>query len=306
MRTPNWIFVGGLLAVGLLVAMGRMTVRARTVDAWLDLDSPPDLTAEVREPSAEPFRVAVASMLAPVRSYRAHHALGHTVADAFNRPLELVSPRSYAALNGRMRRGEVDLAFVCSGGYAAARDAMDVVAAPVIGGLRAYRAVVVVAAGSPFRSLADLAGRRAACSDPLSNSGCWNLSRQVVRLGWHPDKFFAQVHHTGGHDRSVRAVADGRADVASVGQIFYDIATRHEPSLGARTRIIDRSAPMPNPPVVVPKSTSEAARRLIVAALVGLADTPDGRSMLADMRIERFVPATNGEYRGVRCPRAVR
>ena len=93
------------------------------------------------------------------------------------------------------------------------------VAAPAFryaGGKGARRAsFVVVRDDDPARSIADLAGKRAAINDWLSNSGM-NLLRITVAPHAKDGRFFSDVIVTGGHMMSIAAIREGRADVAAV------------------------------------------------------------------------------------------
>lgn len=298
-----WPLLLAALAIVCVTAVSVARLQLREIDREIRMDSPP-LQGEAPRHKSRLFRVSVAAMLAPVHSYRTYHELGQRLADALDQPLALESARTYSELNKQLRRGEVDLAFVCSGGYASARDVMDVIATASVRGSREYRAALIVRAHSPARRLIDLRSARAVCTDPLSNSGCWYLRQSLNTEGESIDDFFSQVRYTGSHDRSIQAVASHLADVGSVGTLFLQDTIRRSPFIARQIRLLSYSTPIPNPPVVVRKNMGMVERGRIAEVLFNLPDSPEGRRILAHMKIDLFVPATNEDYAEVRAPSA--
>jgi ABC-type phosphate/phosphonate transport system substrate-binding protein len=125
-----------------------------------------------------------------------------------------------------------------------------------------YRSAVIVKAEDPALRLEDLRGRRCAVNERDSNSGS-NLLRAAIAPLAERGRFFASVVLTGGHLASVRAVAQGPADVAAIDCVSYAHIQRFSPELTARLRILDWTASSPGLPYV----TARACDASIVAAL---------------------------------------
>jgi ABC-type phosphate/phosphonate transport system substrate-binding protein len=103
-----------------------------------------------------------------------------------------------------------------------------------------YHSVFVVRADDRATALTDCAGYRFVYSDPLSNSG-WGApwqSAQAQGVALNP------VVCSGGHLESIRAVADGRADMAGIDVISFRNFQRWEP-VAAQVRIIGRTHDSP-------------------------------------------------------------
>jgi ABC-type phosphate/phosphonate transport system substrate-binding protein len=125
-----------------------------------------------------------------------------------------------------------------------------------------YRSAVIVKAEEPALSLADLRGRRCAVNERDSNSGSNLLRAAIAPLAEH-GRFFSKVLQTGGHLASVRAVAEGAADVAAIDCVSYAHIRHFRPELTARLRILDWTPSSPGLPYV----TARASDASIVAAL---------------------------------------
>lgn len=127
------------------------------------------------------------------------------------------------------------------------------VATPVfryLGGEGARRAsFIVVREDDPARSIADLAGKRVAINDWLSNSGM-NLLRIAVASHARNGRFFSDVIVTGGHPMSIAAIREGRADTAAVDSITWGMHERHAPESLAGVRILGETPMGPGLPYI--------------------------------------------------------
>jgi phosphonate transport system substrate-binding protein len=246
----------------------------------------------------------VASHLAPgVEPLYAY--LASYLAKRIGRRAEFVVADSYE----RCAQDVDDVCFVCSIPYLLFADAgridMEVIAAPVLRGERyagrpVYFSDVIVAAGSPFHSFADLRGTRWAYNEPFSHSGYMTVLHHLATLG-EDRSYFGRMVEAGFHEIAVRMVADGRADAAAIDSQVLDIELRDHPELAARLRRIGTIGPSTIQPVVVSRARlTDAERVAITEALVGVAEEPMARRALEAALVERFVPMTAGDYADIR------
>lgn len=249
-----------------------------------------------------PLRVAVAAVISPKGTAESYQPFLDYLSAELNRPVELVQRRTYAEINELVESGYVDVAFVCTSAYVAGRDrfGMELLVAPQVNGETVYHSVLIVPAGSPAQSMADLRGKVFAFTDPMSNTGRMYPTYLVKTLGSRPEEFFARTFFTYSHDDAIRAVADGLADGAAVDSLVYDFAVSRDPSLAAKTRIVHRSPAFGIPPVVVNPNARPQLKAELQTLLLGLADDPEGRLALQAMGVERFVLIDDGAYNSAR------
>ena len=130
--------------------------------------------------------------------------------------------------------------------------------------------VIVVRADDPAATLAELRGRVAAINGRDSNTGM-NLFRAAVAPLAAGQPFFAGVVETGGHLPSLSAVAEGRADVATIDGVTFTLAARHAPERVAGVKVIGTTPATPGLPLVtrveVPDEVVAALRRALAALL---------------------------------------
>lgn len=251
---------------------------------------------------AKSLRVAVGAMISPQQTFHHYRELLTYLGDKLDRQIHLVQRKTYGEINKLLGRGEIDLAFICSGPYAAGNKLynLELLAAPEVQGRHFYYSYLIVNAQSPYRSLADLRGRVFAFTDPESNTGKIVPTFWLALLGQRPETFFAQVIYTHGHDNSIMAVARGLVDGAAVDGLIWDFYHRIDPSFTAKTRIIKRSEPFGIPPVVASHYLPLQLKQAIRQVLLTMHQDPQGRKILSGLLIDRFVPAQDQWYDSVR------
>lgn len=211
------------------------------------------------------------------------------LARATERPVHLVTRRTYQEITALLVSRQVDAAWICGYPFVAFRDQLALVAVPVWRGKPLYQSYLIVRHDLKAEALADLAGTVHAFSDPDSNSGYLVTSAALAEMGSLPSKFFRQFFYTYGHRNVVRAVSSGLAVSGSVDGYVYDVLRETEPDLVARTRIIRKSELLGFPPVAcasVDAASPEISR--LREALVNMPADVDGRRVLAMLRLDGF------------------
>ena len=121
-----------------------------------------------------------------------------------------------------------------------------------------YRSWLVCQANDSRDSLREFRDTRVAINGRDSNSGMNVLRHEIVSLldGAHVDpseRYFKRVIISGSHEASLRAVANGEADLAAIDVVSYFHLTRLEPALSRQTRIFSSTVETTGLPFVVPR-----------------------------------------------------
>lgn len=169
-----------------------------------------------------------------------------------------------------------------------------VYAAPGCNGAR-YSSALVIAEGSPARSLSDLCGARCAYNAADSHSG-YNVLRSMVAPLANGEAFFAGLLETGAHGASLDAVAAGEADLCAVDAVTHALVARHEPERLAGTRVLTFSPTAPGLPLVAgPCVTADIRARLQDAVVAAITD-PDLEPVRTDLLIGDAEPLARSAY----------
>ena len=155
-----------------------------------------------------------------------------------------------------------------------------------------YRSVVVVRDDDPADGLDDLRGRTAAISELRSQSGYGALLSIIAPLATD-GRFFGKVVETGAHRASIREVAEGRADVASIDAVSWRLAFDHEPAVDG-LRILVWTEPTPAPPIVTGWANSGSREALVTA--IGEASTLVDLEVREALHLYGFVPRRASDY----------
>ena len=253
--------------------------------------------------AGEPLKIGVAAMVSPKETVRYYKQLIDYIAAKLGSPVEMVQKESYDDMDGMLERGQVQLAFVCSGPYVKDREkfGVELLVAPQSHGKPFYHAYIIVHRDSTIKDLAGLQGKKFAFTDPKSNTGALVPSYMIAKeFKVKPEKFFGEVVYTRSHDRSIEAVAKKFIDAASVDSLIYDYAVQKDPLYTSLTRIITRSPPYGIPPLVATKRVDPGLKNRIKKLLLNMHADPEGKAILDGIMVDKFIVPIDSDYDSVR------
>ena len=165
-------------------------------------------------------------------------------------------------------------------------------------GTATHRAFIIVRKDSGFKTLEDLRGSRFALNSRHSNSGM-NLPRiMLARLGIKAP-FFGSVTETRSHTESIRRVAAGDLDAASIDCVTYGFFDDCCPDKMSALRVLDETPESPAIPFVTSIATPAGQIAALRSALLRLADDPDRKPVLRGLHIETITPVDASVYQRV-------
>ena len=128
-----------------------------------------------------------------------------------------------------------------------------------------YSSMIVTRNSEPVETLADLKGKRFAYNAADSLSGYLVLRAAMKEARIDPDA--TTWIETGAHRASVRAVAEGFADVAAIDAVCWALALRYEPKAASRLKVISKTSMRPGLPFITALERSDSDVRSIQVAL---------------------------------------
>jgi phosphate/phosphite/phosphonate ABC transporter binding protein len=286
---------------GCAILVGLMALRLAESEAPLvDMESRDGETVPLH-PATDGeghLRFAVATMVSAEATFSTYSRLVARIGRDVGREETFVLRPSYADVRHELEKGNVDVAFVCTGTYvhSLSRGRIKLLAQPEFKDGLEYRSLLIVPARSKAQGMDDLRGSVIAFTDPESNTGCLVPSAELARAGHDPKTYFDKVIFTGSHDRSIQAVATATVGAATVDSLVWESNLLVTPSLTDRVRVIWQSEPFGPPPIVVPQGIDEELERSLRTAFLGLHEDEDGRRILSAIGISRFVIPRPGDY----------
>lgn len=251
-------------------------------------------------------RFALPSTLGPIAQELASQLQTHLAA-ALGRETEVVVGATYEQLARELLSGKADAAwappFVC-----ARIEAMGVrvLVRGVRQGTSTYRAALLTRADSPLQ-LKDLKGTTAAWTDRDSVGGYLLPMAWLKEQGIDAGKTFAAQHFFGTYRHALEAVAEGKADVAS---IFASSAKSGQPDVlgvdevwagkGSEFRVLGLTDEAPNDGVAVSMNAPPQVVADLEKSLLSLHTSDAGRALLKDcFHADRFELAPRMGYRAL-------
>ena len=238
-------------------------------------------------------------------------ALGDFLSEHVGRPIEVVVPSSYEPLIEGFRFNRVDIAFLDGGPawIAHKRTGAEVILAELNKGEAFYWAEAFTRRGSGITSLDQLPGKRLAFTSRTGSSGFLMPIGTLVaegRLTVEGDGLdaleralqstYALTIDAGGYQQALRAVLDGRADVAFGG---HDVPERFL-SEADRRRIVSfhRFGKIPSHAILVAASMDTDTRAAVTAAFLQLNDPANLPLLRAIYGVDGVVEANTEAHLG--------
>ncbi len=266
---------------------------------FFTLSAPLALSQTVKDTHADHFFFAVSAMASPAQTLVHFAEFRDYLEEKLGTHVHLKQRRTYEEINDLLHKATVQMAFTCTGGYLAGRQAfgLEVLAVPVVKGKTAYQSYIITGKNNPANSLEELRGSIFAFTDPLSLSGRIYPVASINTLGYATGDFFKKTFYTESHDKSIEAVATGLADGAAVDSLIFDSLYELPDSFAQQVRIIHKSRDFGMPPVVVTPSMDKQSKRMLLKVLLGMANDPRGQIVLQHLEMDGFAIPSPELYR---------
>lgn len=296
MKKTVWL---GLVCVSVAVLFG---CNNNGTSKKISLEKREVTQQRAKERKKKPLRIAVGGMITPREGFVYYREFIDYIGEKLNRPVEFIDREKYEEINMLMKSGQVDVAFVCSGPYVDGHDefGMELLVAPQAYRKTVYYAYIIVAKDSPITSFNALRGKTFAFADPLSNTGKIVPEYMLAKMNETPETFFKKSIYTYAHDKSIKAVAQGVVDGASVDSLIWEYTNQMHPELTVKTKIIEKSPPYAVPPVAVREGLDPALKKELRAVFLNAHRDERGKELLGKMMIDKFIIIEDNAYDSVR------
>ncbi len=216
---------------------------------------------------------------------------------------EIVDFDAPAPLAQLWARDDLGAAMMCGLPFARRRPRPTLIAAPLpsparYGGRPVYCSDVVVAAGSPHRTIEDTFGGVVGYTLADSMSGAVALREYLMPLrAKHGARLYRGAVGDLINARGViDALAAGRIDVGPLDSYSHDLLQRYDPALAAQVRVVASTAMRPIPPLVATAPIAADALARLRDALVGTRPASELAPTMARLQLAGFAVAAAADY----------
>jgi phosphate/phosphite/phosphonate ABC transporter binding protein len=201
---------------------------------------------------------------------------------AIGRKVSVYIAKSEDDLRAQMELGAVDLGRFSPIAYveAARGGKVRVIAQSVLNGSTTYPGIIIKRFDSHIESLADLEGKRLAFVDSKSLSGFLFPRAMLMDKGIDPGRFFKEIVFAGSHEKVISAVLLGTVHAGATDEGAVAAAkAKGLPTFDLE--VVATTEPIPYDAIAVRVGLDDALVGQLQTALVGMASTPAGRSVMA-------------------------
>lgn len=210
---------------------------------------------------------------------------------------------NYVGVVEGLGSGQVDFGFIPPFAYVLANqesDAQVILTSLNRSGEAFYRSQFLVREDSEINSFQDINGKVVGFVDPSSTSGYLFPGAHLIGEGIDLERDIDYIY-SGGHDKSLQLLLNGDIDVAPT---FVDVRDRYKdefPNAMEETRVLGYTENIPNISVTTSGSMDEEMRLKIQEALLNIAESEEGKDLLADLfNMHGFVAAMDVDYEVIR------
>jgi len=162
-----------------------------------------------------------------------------------------------------------------------------------------YSSMIVTPASSNLYSLNDCRSTRAVYNADDSMSGLLALRAVAASQHGKSEPFFRSLSRSGGHRRSLQAVADGKADVACIDAVTFALLSRVDAELISRVRVLGQTPKVPGLPYITSlMANAETVERLRTALRYAM-DDPELSDVRAELLLSGITFPDPGHYNAI-------
>lgn len=225
----------------------------------------------------------------PITQYLSHK---------LQRKVEFISLSDYQSLGRLLELNRIQIAMFSDTSYRKLKkeNNWEVICRPVQYGSVVYRGQIIARKGGGIDKIADLKGKTFAYVDRYSGSGFYYPNLLFDRAGIKPLDYFSSVVFSQSHRSSIQGVIKGDFHAASV--FSASLLPGENEASGAfdEVRVIARTDPIPNDPMVVRADLDANLKNAISRAMLAMHEDPKGREFLQPLirlrGTEKFVSET--------------
>lgn len=163
-----------------------------------------------------------------------------------------------------------------------------------------YKAMIVVKADSPIKTIADLKGKKVGWQGVTSAAGYVYPGLLLKKAGIDPQTDVVPTQFQG-HDKAIIALLNGQVDAVGVFQDIRAQMSKDYPNAMKDTRVLAFTDKIPNDTIAVRPDMDDAWKKKIQDAFIAIGKDPEGQKVISDIYTHKgYVIADDKDFDIVR------
>ncbi|HNW10507.1 MAG TPA: phosphate/phosphite/phosphonate ABC transporter substrate-binding protein [Candidatus Rifleibacterium sp.] len=260
-----------------------LTMLSLLIAGWFAIKGPAPVRLQPVIDQSAPVFLGVIPFIQPDKLREQIEPVCRYLQKKLGRKVVMLTASDYESLARLLELNKIHIAWFSHASFERLRrqSRWEAICRPMQYGSVLYDGQIVVRSDSPASSIQDLKGKVFAYVDRYSGSGFYFPNLYMVAQGIDPLAFFARVEFTQSHRSSILGVIDGTYDAAAV--FSASLVDKNADGL----KVIARTGPIPNDPIVVREDLDAGLKSRIANALLQMHTDPDGAEELKTIKALR-------------------
>lgn len=214
----------------------------------------------------------------------------------------LISLKDYGSFITQINMGQIKAGFMGSMvGYQMIKDNIGMpVARGEKDGVSTYNSYIFTRKDSSLDKIEDLKDKKFALVDAYTSAGYLFPAYLVKKMGKEPEDFFQVVSFLGSHDKAILAVLNGEFDGGAVKDSAWRKLAKENLLIEKELQVIDRGGPFPEQTFVISHEFGQKEVKELKELMLEMERTDEGRSYLAKIGYDRFIPTAEKDFAEVK------
>lgn len=247
----------------------------------------------------EPLRVALAVLVSPKDTYGNYKKMFEYLSKKLGSPISIVHRTTVDKVEQLLKNRRLDVAFVCGASYIDSQG-LELIVVPQICGQITTQSYFIVPANSAVTCFEELRNRSFCFTSQHCVSGYLLPLYILAQQGESRESFFKACNCTNYHTDTIEAVARNMVDGGAVNSLIWEYCNHRSPEFTSKTKIIKKSVPVSNPPIVVRSDMEAALKHKIRKIFLGMHEDIKGKEILESLMIDKFVSVDDRAYDSIR------
>lgn len=180
------------------------------------------------------------------------------IAKKYNIHFKVMPGSSYSAVVQGLCQGQADIAWLGAVTFGQAHKlcGAELLAVDVLKGKSVYYSGIYTRKDNKLNSLKDLKGKSLAVGDIQSTSSFNFPVAMIIDAGLNPARDLKKIVIAGSHSNSIAALKEGRVDACAASFNSFEKAVKKGVLDPRKFKVLAKSEPIPNPPLVMSKELS--------------------------------------------------